>query len=60
LIISVESIDRQRFFGQHDRASIHRREQGGEEKLKRLSFKVSPIADFADMARKVMACPAQS
>ena len=55
LIISVESIDRQRFFGQHDRASIIGREQGAEEKLKQLSFQVSPIADFADMARKVMA-----
>jgi catechol 2,3-dioxygenase-like lactoylglutathione lyase family enzyme len=30
-------------------------EQGGEEKLKRLSFEVSPSADFADMASRLSA-----
>jgi catechol 2,3-dioxygenase-like lactoylglutathione lyase family enzyme len=35
-------------------------EQGGEAKLKRLAFEVSPSADFADLARKLSADGVQS
>jgi catechol 2,3-dioxygenase-like lactoylglutathione lyase family enzyme len=53
---------------EHDRAFLASKtglltitlEQGGEPKLERLSFEVSPSADFADIARKLPADGVQS